>query len=112
MTATSYRCTVAGPNHAGAGSIVFDVPAGGKVLHAMVVSGHSPLVVGCRGGGCGACRVRVVSGTFDALRMSARYVTPDDLERGRVLACRIVPTSDLVLEPAPMPVPVPLAATG
>ena len=47
--------------------------------------------------------VHVLEGTYEALRMSARHVSPDDLANGVVLACRIVPTSDLVVEPAPSP---------
>lgn len=101
---TRFSCRVVGDHHAGTEPVSFTVGAGRKVLHEMAMSGRAPLVVGCRGGGCGACRVRVVSGTYEALRMSARHVTPDDLARGVVLACRIVPTSDLVVEPAPSPV--------
>jgi ferredoxin len=100
---TRFTCTVVGTHLAGTDPVTFPVGAGRKVLHDMAMSGRSPLVVGCRGGGCGACRVRVLDGTFDVLRMSARHVTPDDLAAGIVLACRIVPTSDLVVEAAPSP---------
>ena len=98
-----FTCTVVGTHHAGPEPVSFTVGAGKRVLHEMAMSGRMPLVVGCRGGGCGACRVRVLHGTYDTLRMSARHVTPDDLAAGVVLACRIVPTSDLVVEPAPSP---------
>jgi ferredoxin len=103
-----FRCTVVGDHLAGAEPVTFTVGAGRKVLHEMALhemtrSGRMPLVVGCRGGGCGACRVHVLEGTYEALRMSARHVSPDDLANGVVLACRIVPTSDLVVEPAPSP---------
>lgn len=98
-----FTCTVIGDHLAGTEPVTFTVGAGRKVLHEMAMSGRMPLVVGCRGGGCGACRVHVLEGTYEALRMSARHVSPDDLATGVVLACRIVPTSDLVVEPAPSP---------
>jgi hypothetical protein len=44
-----------------------------------------------------------VAGEYEALRMSIRHVTADDRELGYALACRIVPTSDLVIEVAPSP---------
>lgn len=99
-----FTCTVVGDHGDDGGEPVsFTVGAGRKVLHEMAMSGRSPLVVGCRGGGCGACRVHVIAGTYEALRMSARHVSADDLADGVVLACRIIPTSDLVVEPSPSP---------
>jgi ferredoxin len=98
-----FRCTVVGAHLAGSEPVTVTVAAGHKLLHDMAMSGRAPLVVGCRGGGCGVCRVRVLDGTFEALRMSARHVSPHDLAADVVLACRIIPTSDLVLEPAPSP---------
>jgi len=56
--------------------------------------------VGCRQGGCGACRVRVLSGSFEAAKMSRAHVTVEEQADGYALACKISPTSDLVIEPA------------
>jgi ferredoxin len=53
--------------------------------------------VGCRGGGCGICRVRVIEGTYRTGKMSRRHVSEEDLAKGYALACRLYPTSDLVL---------------
>ncbi|MFD1691906.1 2Fe-2S iron-sulfur cluster-binding protein [Azotobacter chroococcum] len=47
--------------------------------------------VGCRGGGCGVCKVRVVSGRFDFGAMSCRHVSADERGRGLALACRLFP---------------------
>ncbi|MDO8361897.1 MAG: 2Fe-2S iron-sulfur cluster binding domain-containing protein [Actinomycetota bacterium] len=58
---------------------------------------------GCRNGGCGVCRVQVVSGAFTAKKMSKAHVTPEDLERNIVLACRIFATDDLTIRPCPRP---------
>ncbi len=96
---TGFRCTVHGVD--GAVSEV-EIRAGHRVLHELQRTRCDTIVVGCRGGGCGVCRVRVVSGTVDAKRMSARFVSADDLADGIVLACRVVPTSDLVLEATPL----------
>lgn len=79
----------------------FTVPAGAKVLHEMIRCNVRAVPVGCRGGGCGVCRVRVLAGEYDALRMSRKHISEDDLAAGVVLACRIVPRTDLVVECAP-----------
>jgi ferredoxin len=59
------------------------------------------VTVGCRNGGCGVCRVRVLSGRVRAEKMSARHISPADREAGYALACRIYPESDLVIAAAP-----------
>lgn len=94
-------CTVAdGPGGPGA---TFPVGPGLPVLHAMIRAARRCIPVGCRGGGCGACRVRVVSGTYATLRMSRRHVSPSDEVDQIVLACRLLPSSDIVVERAPAP---------
>lgn len=70
-----------------------------SVLVAMHALGRSDIAVGCRGGGCGVCKVRVVSGRYSAGKMSRAHVTADDERRGVVLACQIRPRSDLVVRP-------------
>lgn len=54
--------------------------------------------VGCRGGGCGVCKIRVVNGSFSSKKMSKAHITDKELQDGFVLACRIFPTSDLEIE--------------
>jgi ferredoxin len=59
--------------------------------------------VGCRGGGCGICRIRILSGQFESKKMSCKHITGEDHERGIALACRIYPRSELsiaVLDPS------------
>jgi ferredoxin len=65
--------------------------------------GGQYIQVGCRSGGCGVCRVQVLSGTFSAKRMSKAFVTDADVADGLVLSCRAFPTSDLVVTPRPKP---------
>lgn len=59
-----------------------------------------PVRVGCRQGGCGACRVRVISGEYTTDKMSRAHVTEEELAQGYALSCRLYPASDLVIEPA------------
>ena len=55
------------------------------------------LPVGCRRGGCGICRVRVLAGDYRVTPMSRAHVTADDEAAGVVLACAIYASSDLTL---------------
>ncbi|NVK43562.1 MAG: 2Fe-2S iron-sulfur cluster binding domain-containing protein [Oceanospirillaceae bacterium] len=76
----------------------FNCKPGQSLLHAMESSARKAIPVGCRCGGCGLCRIRVVEGRYDSKRMSRAHVSEADEACGRVLACRIFPHSDLVIE--------------
>ena len=54
--------------------------------------------VGCRGGGCGVCRIRIVAGDYEDRKMSRKHIPENDQARGIVLACRIYPRSELSIE--------------
>ena len=69
-----------------------------NVLAAMERSHCRDIPVGCRNGGCGACKVRVVSGSFHAAKMNRAVVTAKEEEDGCVLACKIFPRTDLSLQ--------------
>lgn len=69
-----------------------------NVLMAMERSSCRDIPVGCRNGGCGACKVRVVAGTFHAAKMSRAVVTEQEEREGCVLACKIFPRTDLRLQ--------------
>lgn len=69
-----------------------------RVLIAMERCGSDDIGVGCRGGGCGFCRVRVAEGTYRTGKMSAAMVSAEDRAAGYVLACRLYPTGDLTIE--------------
>lgn len=83
------------------GGAEFPCPPDRSVLSAMIAARSNALPVGCRGGGCGVCRVRVRSGRFTLGKMSREQVTIEDEQQGFALACRLVPLSTLILEPAP-----------
>lgn len=63
--------------------------------------GIKAVTVGCRGGGCGVCRVHVLSGEYETRPMSRAHVSVADEARGYALACCVLPLSDLVIRAAP-----------
>jgi ferredoxin len=79
----------------------FDCRAEDTVLAAMERCGNRSIPVGCRGGGCGTCRVRVVSGAYRCGKMSALHVDGAAAAAGFALACRLIAEDDLVIELAP-----------
>jgi ferredoxin len=72
------------------------------VLNAAIRAGVNWLKVGCRGGGCGICRVIVRSGDYVAGKMAKQHVAAGENGERYALACRIYPVSDLTVEPAPV----------
>ncbi|WP_417227493.1 2Fe-2S iron-sulfur cluster-binding protein [Amphritea sp.] len=54
--------------------------------------------IGCRGGGCGVCKIRILSGEYETKRMSKVHVSEEELQQGFVLACRVFPRTDLEIE--------------
>ena len=75
----------------------FACAADEAVLIAMEKRAPKQIPVGCRGGGCGYCRVLVLGGEYRLGKMSRERVTVDDESRGFALACRLYPKSDLRL---------------
>lgn len=98
MTEATFRVDVAD-----AGS--FDCAAGENVLRAMERANLRLVPIGCRGGACGLCRVRVIKGRYLTRPMSVDRVSLNDRIGGIALSCRLHPTSDLRLELAPLPQP-------
>jgi len=68
------------------------------LLAGMEALGRKGIPVGCRGGGCGVCKSRIVSGDYRAAKMSRACVSADEQAAGVVLACRVVPRSDIEIE--------------
>lgn len=54
--------------------------------------------VGCRGGGCGVCKVKILKGEYSAKRMSSAHISESDKTNGVVLACRVYPRSEMLIE--------------
>ena len=74
-----------------------------RALPMLFAPKEKKIPVGCRQGGCGICRVQVVEGTYEATAMSRCHVSEEDERAGLVLACRLVPKSDLRLRFARRP---------
>ena len=66
-----------------------------SVLEGMEALGKRGIPVGCRNGGCGVCKVRVLEGSYHKRVMSRAYVSAEEEADGCVLSCRVKPTSDL-----------------
>lgn len=81
----------------------FTCQEGQSVLKAMEQTGLKCVPVGCRGGGCGFCKIQVLEGQFECGKMSKRHAPPEAVEKGEVLACRIYPLTDLTIESVPLP---------
>ena len=82
----------------------FQCEAGQNVLAAMEKLGRKGIPVGCRGGGCGICRVQVVGDAelerdYKTLKMSKAQVSDVDRANGIALACKLVPLADLEVQP-------------
>ncbi|PKO38702.1 MAG: ferredoxin [Betaproteobacteria bacterium HGW-Betaproteobacteria-6] len=69
-----------------------------SLLVGMERLGKKGIPVGCRGGGCGVCKVEITGGTYLKRVMSREYVSVEDEAADRVLACRVRPTSDITLK--------------
>lgn len=67
------------------------------LLGGMEALSRKGIPVGCRGGGCGVCKVRIESGSVRTEKMSRDHVSVDEQACGFVLACRAYPTSDVRL---------------
>lgn len=81
----------------------FSCQAGQSVLKAMEQAGRKCVPVGCRGGGCGFCKIQVRVGEYECGKMSRVHVPPEAVAKGEVLACRIYPQTDLIIECLPQP---------
>jgi ferredoxin len=67
------------------------------VLAAILRAGAS-IRFGCRGGGCGACKVRVLSGSVDHGRCSSAALTEEEKAAGWTLSCQARARGDLRIE--------------
>lgn len=68
------------------------------LLVGMEIQNAKTIDVGCRGGGCGLCKIRILEGDFESKRMSRAHVSETEESEGFALACRILPRGDMVIE--------------
>jgi ferredoxin len=76
----------------------FECPEEERVLIAMERQALNDIFVGCRGGGCGVCKVKVTSGNYRTGKMSRLQVSEPEEAEGYALACKLFPLDDLVIE--------------
>lgn len=69
-----------------------------SVLNGMSRMGCGGIPSGCRGGGCGVCKVQITSGDYQCKPMSRSHISEQEQTQGIVLACRVMPLSDLSLK--------------
>lgn len=67
------------------------------LLAGMERLGKRGIPVGCRGGGCGVCKVHITKGDYSCKKMSRAHVSAEEQQDGYVLACRCRPLSDIEL---------------
>ncbi len=72
--------------------------AGKSVLTAMEQVNANCINVGCRGGGCGLCKIGILEGDYQTQKMSKSHIAAKDLSEGFSLSCRTFPSSDMTIE--------------
>jgi ferredoxin len=65
------------------------------VLAAMEQACCHGIPVGCRNGGCGACKVRITAGSFHTKKMNRAVVSAAEEAEGCALACKLYPQGDI-----------------
>lgn len=76
----------------------FPCAADQSILSAVQCAGSTAIPVGCRGGGCGICKIHVSQGVVRTRRMSKARLSDEERASGFVLACCAFPESDLQIE--------------
>lgn len=73
--------------------------AGETLLQGMARIGRKYIPVGCLNGGCGVCKVAVHAGSVHKSGcMSRAHISEQEEAQGVVLACRVVPDTDVSIE--------------
>lgn len=70
---------------------------GATVLAAIVAAGFR-VYYGCRGGGCGVCKMRLRSGRIDHGKSSVAALPHAERECGYFLSCQASPVGDVEIE--------------
>jgi ferredoxin len=68
------------------------------MLEAMELARCHGIPVGCRNGGCGACKVRIARGRYTTRKMNRAVLSEKEQAEGCVLACKAYPRDDLVVQ--------------
>jgi ferredoxin len=68
------------------------------VLAAMELARCHGIPVGCRNGGCGACKVRITTGSYQTRKMNRAVLSAAEEADGCVLACKLYPQGDITVK--------------
>lgn len=72
-----------------------------NLLKGMLKLGRKGIPAGCVSGGCGVCKVRIVSGQVQSSGpISRAHVSVEEEAQGITLACRVTPVTAVRLEVA------------
>ncbi len=91
MTNKGFRITVEGSDK------VITCQNDEPLLAALARQGYAKIPVGCRQGGCGVCKIRVIEGKFELGKMSIKHVTQAERDQNFSLACKTFPKSNLTV---------------
>ena len=69
-----------------------------NLLKAMEHLRRKGIPVGCRNGGCGVCKVQIVSGDYTTRKMSRSVLSAEEEASDCVLACRAYPRGAIHLQ--------------
>lgn len=53
---------------------------------------------GCHNGACGLCKIHILSGEYEKIKMNRKHVSEIEENSNIVLACRIFPRGDMEIE--------------
>jgi 3-phenylpropionate/trans-cinnamate dioxygenase ferredoxin reductase subunit len=72
-----------------------------NLLKGMLKLGRKGIPAGCVSGGCGVCKVRILSGQVQSCGpVSRAHISVEDEAQGITLACRVTPVTAVRLEVA------------
>lgn len=72
-----------------------------NLLKGMLKLGRKGIPAGCVSGGCGVCKVRIISGEVQPCGpISRAHVSAEEESQGITLACRVTPVTAVRLEVA------------
>jgi ferredoxin len=70
----------------------------GETVLAAILRSGARVMFGCRGGGCGTCKMRLASGRVDHGRSSAAVLPAEERESGWFLSCQARALGDVHIE--------------
>jgi CDP-4-dehydro-6-deoxyglucose reductase len=66
-------------------------------LLGQAIRARVPIIVACRSGGCGICKIKVHEGQYERGICSKKTLPDEDRENNYSLACKTYPRSDMVI---------------